>query len=45
MELQIVKKETVGTGMSLYNKGLSANNETTVITKFERMDGGPFKSN
>lgn len=36
MEVQLIKKETVNTG------GMSS--ETTTITKFEIMDGGPIKN-
>ena len=38
MELQIIKRETIGAGTTSV-----ADNE--VITKFEIMDGGPIKSN
>jgi vacuolar protein sorting-associated protein 26 len=37
MELHVVKKETVGSGPT-------PNVETTTMTKYEIMDGGPFKS-
>ena len=36
MELQILKRESTGSGPNLYN-------ETEVITKFEIMDGAPIK--
>jgi len=37
MELQIIKRETIGAGTTAV-----ADNE--VVTKFEIMDGGPIKS-
>ena len=38
MELQIIKRETLGAGAT-------ATPDNEVITKFEIMDGGPIKSN
>lgn len=37
MEMQILKRESTGTGPNLYN-------ETEVVTKFEIMDGAPVKN-
>ena len=37
MELQIIKRETIGAGMT-------AVPDNEVVTKFEIMDGGPIKS-
>lgn len=46
MELQIIKKETIGAGNKIYKElGITAVAENDVITKFEIMDGGPIKSN
>eukprot|EP00479_Gromia_sphaerica_P014221 TRINITY_DN833_c0_g1_i1.p3 TRINITY_DN833_c0_g1~~TRINITY_DN833_c0_g1_i1.p3 ORF type:complete len:87 (+),score=22.33 TRINITY_DN833_c0_g1_i1:393-653(+) len=36
MELQILKRESTGSGPNLYN-------ETDVLTKFEIMDGAPVR--
>lgn len=38
MELQLIKRETIGAGTTAVSK-----NE--VVTKYEIMDGGPIKSN
>jgi len=46
MELQIIKKETIGAGNKKCKElGITAVAENDVITKFEIMDGGPIKSN